>query len=62
MYKLGSKKLAFMRIRMKTGLPKGCDIEGLIMFTDIQLTQTDRESNDTITKSGFYTSDFVTES
>ena len=55
MYKLGSKKLAFMRIRRKTGLPKGCGIEGLIMFTDVQLTQIDRENNDTITKSGFYT-------
>ena len=43
MYKLGSKKLAFVCIRMKTGLPKGCDIEGLIMFTDFQLTHTDRE-------------------
>ena len=61
MYKLGSKKLAFMRIRMKTGLLKGCGTEGLIMFTDGQLTQTNRDSNDTITNSGFYTSDFVTE-
>ena len=43
-----------MRIRMKTGLLKGYGIEGLNMFTDGQLTQTDRENNDTITKSGFY--------
>ena len=50
-----------MSIIMMTGLPKGCRIEGLIMFIDGQLTQTDRENNDTITNSGFYTSDFVTE-
>ena len=44
-----------MLIRMKTGLLRGCGIEGVIMFTDVQLTQIDRENNDTITKSGFYT-------
>ena len=42
-----------MSIIMMTGLPKGCRIEGLIMFIDGQLTQTDRENNDTITNSGF---------